>query len=296
VLCLHCTPDLDKLSAHFDPSLPAGGFDGSQGGTAAGGDGESGGTGEDGGTNATAGEGGQDSSSEAGEGGTSAGGKAGAGQGGRGGSGGTSGTGGSAGGGPLPACPGDGCVLLTIPASTATPPPKIGYQQFFTINLDLTAGVDLSDSVITARVRALDFNGTTETVQLYASALPNYNFWGSAGSVALSTLAAGGTLTMDLTNTGTGWDAKHAVSLGVLFKGGSSLALVKLLIEDIQATVKADPSATPKYGPWLFAKQTDVNENPVEQVPGTFATPNVIFPNPYQTVPTTQALWVAPSP
>jgi len=288
-LCVHCTPDLDKLTSTYGQAGSGGtaGFD-EPGGN--GGSGESGGA--EGGTAGAAGAagegGGQAGSNEAGEGGAPEGGK-----GGTGGTGGRGGTGGS--GGVLAVCPGDGCALLTIPADTAKPAPAVGYQQFVTINLDIAAGVDLSDSVISAKVRAIDFKGTTETVQLYASALPSFNFFGNNGITAsLSSLANGGTLTMDLTSTGT-WDAKHAISFGLLFHGGSSLSLVKLLVEDITVAIKADSTPNPKYGPWLFKKQSDVNESVVDKIPGDYNTPNVIFPNAYQAVPGTQALWVAPS-
>lgn len=297
LLCVHCTLDLDKLSAKYGQGGAGGtaGSDDSQGGMFTAGNGESGGMADaEGGTTAGAGEGGQAGSNEAGEGGSNE-----AGMGGTGGTfsgGGRGGTGGS-GGAPLPPCPGDGCVLLTIPADTAKPVPAVGYQQFITINLDIAAGVDLSDSIITAHIRAIDFRGTTETVQLYASALPNYDFWGNNGAtLAISTIAGGGTLTMDLTNTGTDWDATHAISIGLLFHGGSSLSTVKLLVEDITATVKADPTATPKYGPWLFTKRADVNQDPVEKIPASYNVPNVIFPNAYQAVTGTQALWVPPTP
>ncbi|HET7544619.1 MAG TPA: hypothetical protein VFK05_32340 [Polyangiaceae bacterium] len=299
VLCQQCTPDLDKLSLKYGEGGSGGsaGFEDSQGGTVAGGNGEAGETSE-GGTTAGAGEGGQAGSNEPSEGGSSAGGKGGSGgTGATAGTAGSNGTGGSAGTGPLPACPGDGCALITIPADTAMPAPATGYQQFVTINIDLAVGADLSDSIVTAQLRAIDFTGTTETVQLYASALPSFNFWGNKGmTVPLSNLATSTTLSMDLTDTGTGWDNKKVVSVGLLFKGGSKLATVKVLVEDVKVTIKADSTANPKYGPWLFTKSSDVNQDLAEKIPGGYSTPNVIFPNPYQAVPGTQVLWVAPTP
>ena len=262
---------------------------------------ESGGT-EQGGTTGEAGEAGEGGSNEAGHGGSNEAGESGSDDGGKGGTGvggtgATSGTGGSGGAAPLPPCPGDGCVLLTIPGDTASPAPPVNYQQFVTINLDLNAGVDLSDSVITAHVRAIGFKGTTETIQLYASAVPNFNYWGNAAKLSVSAIADGGTLIMDLTDTaGTTWDAKHAMAIGLLVRGGSSLSTIQILIEDIIATVKADPAATPKYGPWLFTRRTDVNETLAEAISASNGVPNVIFPHPYQAVTGTQTLWVAPGP
>jgi len=306
VLCLHCTPDMDKLTADYGQALPGGdaGSDGSQGGTSTGGTEETGGTAPgEGGTAGEAGEGGQ-AGSNVGGGGGSTGGKGGtAGTAGKGGSAGKGGTGGTAGGGgaggigPLPACPGDGCALIVIPADTATPAPVVAYKQYFTINIDLSAGVDLSDSIITTHVRAIDFKGTTETVQLYASALPAFAFWGNRSmTVPLSTLAGGAELTMDLTGDTGSWDAKHVISVGLLFSGGSKLSTVKLLVEDFTATVKADPTAAPKAGPWLFAQQSEVNETPAESVPSTYNVKNILFGNPYQAVPGARPLWVAAGP
>ena len=305
VLCLRCTPDLEKLSTKY--GLGGTGGSGELGGV--GGDEESGGTGAEAGATGEAGEAGEAGSNEAGRAGSSQGGKGGSagkggtGGGGRGGTGGTGGTAGAvvggsgpiAGAGPLPPCPGDGCALIVVPADTAMPVPKVNYKQYVTINLNYSAGVDLSDSIITAHVRAIDFKGTTEAVQLYSSAL-NFAFWGNNGvMLPLSTIADGGTLTMDLTNTG-GWDSKHVVTIGLLMQGGSSLSAVKLLVEDITATVKADPTATPKYGPWLFKQQTEVNENPAESISTTYSIPNIIFANPYEAVPGSRVLWVPPTP
>jgi len=285
VLCVHC----GKVESG---GTEQGGATGEAGEAGQGGSNEAG----QGGSN----EAGQGGSNEAGQGGSNEAGQGGSNEAGQGGSGATSGTaggsGGSGGAAPPPSCPGDGCVLLRIPGDTAIPAPPVDYTQFVTINLDLDAGVDLSDSVITAHVRAIGFKGTTETIQLYASAQPNFNYWGNAANLSVSAIADGGTLSMDLTDTGTTWDAKHVVAIGLLVRGGSSLTTIQILVEDIIATVKADPTATPKYGPWLFTQQTDVNETPAEQISGSFAEPNVIFPHPYQAVTGTQTLWLAPSP
>ena len=232
------------------------------------------------------------SSGSGGKAGSSAGGTDGGGTGGTGGTGGNGGTGGGTGGSGIGGAVNgpciDGCVLLYVPGVT-------NFQQFFTINLNLADGLDLSTVLIQARVRAIDFAGTSENVQFYASATPgSFSFYG-AGTVPLSTMANGVIMSMDLTNTG-GWDHTDVISFGFLIHGASSAspASVQLLVEDIVATVKADPPATPPAGPWAFTMQSDVNENNAEDIPGTYNVQNVIFANPYSAVVGARAVWVPP--
>ena len=323
-LCVRCVPDLDALSQDFGHPRPSGASgsggsagleQGEAGGTVAGGTagGSGGGSSGKGGSHAKAGTGG--GVNAAGTGGSNEGGQSGANQGGEGGaeggqagsgetqggapsagttSGGTTSTGasggvanegGGAGAGPNLPCT-DGCALLDIP-------PDIGFSQFFTINLDLTNGVDLSDSVLTAHLRTIDFTGTTETIQFYASATGFAFFNNNNATVELSSLSDGGTLTMDLTSTGT-WDNTHVISFGFLLHGGSTAVTNQVLVEDISVAVKADPEAMPKVGPWLFTKESDVNEATAETIDTMYSTPNVIFANPYMPVTGAQAIWVPP--
>jgi hypothetical protein len=300
-------------------SAGIGGSSPSEGGTStagksSGGAGKSGGrtSSGKGGTTGGTGDAGQAGSNEAGQSGSNEGGQSGSAQGGVGGSGGTQGkaghggttsaggttssggtsTGGTAaeagaagaGGPELFPCT-DGCAILNVP-------PSANFQQFFTINLDLNNGIDLSDSVFTAHVHAVDFTGSSEAIQFYASAT-GFAFYGNTTQVPLSTLVNGGTLTMDLTSTA-GWDNTKVISFGFLLHGASVPKTVQVLVEDITVAVKADPSATPKVGPWLFTQEADVNETPAEQVPSTYSATNIIFGNPFQAVTGAQAVWQGP--
>jgi hypothetical protein len=327
LFCLRCTPDLDKLSASFGHAGAGGhaglaGAGASQGGAGSGGAG-SGGTGEpggspdngEGGTTAGASEGGEAGSIETGQGGSNEGGEAGAvaaGEGGKGGKGGGAGHGGttaaggttsmagttSAGSGgamagagaggaaPVGPCE-DGCALLYIP-------PTPNFAQFFTINLDLSSGFDLSDSVFTARVRAIDYTGSGDIIQFYASST-GYAFFGGTTNATVASLVNGGTLTMDLTST-PGWDSTHTISFGFLLHGSATPTTVQILVEDITVTVKADPTATPKVGPWLFTQPTDVNDAAAETISTTYSDQNIIFANPYMPAMGSKAIWEPPNP
>jgi hypothetical protein len=329
-LCVHCLPDLDKLSSKYGESPPSE-HSGGAGGSSGSGQGEGGaltGGQMNGGRGGSGGKGGSSTGAKGGKGGSSTGAKGGTGTGATGGSGGTqAGQGGEAGeagvgqsgapqggtsgmmsggssnagssnagssnaagaGGAGPDLPcTDGCVLLYVP-------PSANFQQFFTINLDLANGYDLSDSVFTAHLRAIDFTGTSESIQFYASAT-NYAFWGNGGvSAPLSTLTDGGTLTMDLTNT-PGWDSTHTISFGFLLRGAQTTTTVQVLVEDISVAVKADPQATPKVGPWLFTQESDVNEATAETIDVMYGVNNVIFANPYNAVTGAKAKWEPPGP
>lgn len=326
VLCVHCLPDFDKLSSKYGEPHPPTETSGGAGGSSGSGQGEGGaltGGQMNGGRGGSGGKGGSSTGAKGGKGGSSTGAKGGTGTGATGGSGGTqAGQGGEAGeagvgqsgapqggtsgmtsggssnagssteagaGGAGPDLPcTDGCVLLYIP-------PSANFQQFFTINLDLTNGFDLSDSVFTAHLRAIDFTGTSESIQFYASAT-NYAFWGNGGvSAPISTLTGGGTLTMDLTNT-PGWDSTHTISFGFLLRGAQTTTTVQVLVEDITVAVKADPQATPKVGPWLFTQQSDVNEATAETIDAMYGVDNVIFANPYNAVTGAKAKWVPAGP
>lgn len=255
----------------------------SQGGETTGGSGGTGGKGGKGGSSTSGGHGGTTSA-----GGTpSSGGMSSGGMSGGMSTGGTIGESGAAGAGPALPCV-DGCALVYIP-------PLANFSQFYTINLDLNAGVDLSDSVITAHIRAIDFTGGSDNIQLYASAT-GFSFYGNNGAtLPLSSLADGGVLTMDLTSTGT-WDAKHTISFGFLLHGSSVASTVQVLVEDVMIAVKADPMAMTKVGPWLFTKKSDVNEASAETIPGTYSDQNIIFANPYMAVAGAKAIWVPPGP
>ena len=173
----------------------------------------------------------------------------------------------------------DGCAIMYIPFATGS------AGQFFTINLDITNGVDLSTSVLTARLRTLQ--GSSETIQFYASALPNFNFNGAAAKAPLSSFANGGTITMDLTSTGA-WDHTKVMSFGFSIAGAGIAETVQILVEEVTIT---NSSAV---GPWLFTNQADVNEN--TNVDPNFYTPNILFANPYNAVPGAKGIWMMPSP
>jgi hypothetical protein len=188
--------------------------------------------------------------------------------------------GGEAGSGPAIHCV-DGCAILYLPFDMAS------EQQFFTINLDTANGVNLSTSVLTAHVRTLQ--GSAETIHLYASALPNFKFNGTAPSATVASLANGGTLTMDLTNTNAGtWDNTKVISIGFLISAAATPETVQILVEDVTVT----NSTT--FGPWLFTMQADVNET--STVASNYNTPNILFANNYNTVPGARGIWVPPSP
>jgi hypothetical protein len=160
-----------------------------------------------------------------------------------------------------------------------------GDRQFFTINLDIANGVDLSTSVLTARLRTVQ--GSAETIQMYASALPSYAFYPSPPIVSVASFASGGTITMDLTNTGS-WDHTKVMSFGFLIAGSGTPETLQILVEDITIT----NSAT--VGPWLFKKATDVN--PMTNVDANYNTPNILFANDYNHVNGAKVIWVPPSP
>ena len=171
----------------------------------------------------------------------------------------------------------DGCALLYLPFAATCP-----TSPFFTINLDIANGVNLSTAVITAKVRALDFTGTNESIRFYASALPNYAFY-AASAVSISSLVNGGTLTMDLTNT-PGWDHTKVMSFGFNIGGSDTSPTIWLLVEEI--TITGSSTA----GPWLFRNAADVNES--SNVGANFATPNIIFANNYNHLPGQKAKWI----
>jgi len=276
-LCLHCLPNPDDLEAEYGSGGGGSGGGGSGGQAVDGGTSDGGLAGADGGRggNATAGHAQGGGPANGGKAGENAGGADNAGVKGEGGS--DEPTAGDTGSGPPIACE-DGCAIMYVPFAMAT------ERQFFTINLNVTSGVDLSTSVLTARVRTLQ--GTTETIQMYASALPNYNFYGSAAVVPVASLAGGGTLTMDLSSTGT-WDHTKVMSMGFLIAGAASPDTLQVLVEDITIT------NSPTVGPWLFTMQSDVNEN--TNVGDNYNTPNVLFANAYNRVVGARGIWVKPS-
>jgi len=276
-LSVHCTPGLDGLSDHYG----VGGGTAGSGGQGTSGETSGGGgdvAGSDGGGAAAGGDqGGSSPNAGAGaanEGGTGPAGGSGGGQGEAGSGDAGAGEGGS---GPTKTCV-DGCAIMYVPFVTG------GSGQFFTINLDFMNGVDLSTAIVSARLRTLQ--GTSQLIQLYATALPDFNFHGTA-KTSLASLANGGTLTMDLTNTGSSWDNTKVRSFGFLIDG-TIAETVQILVEEVTIT------NSPTVGPWLFTKQADVNES--SMVDPTFYTPNIFFANPYQQVPGAKGIWMKPSP
>lgn len=275
-LSLHCTPGLDGLSDHYGVGGGAAGSGGR------GSSGETSGGGDVAGSNGGGAAAGGDQGGSSPNGGVSGANDGGTGP--AGGSGGLQGEAGSGdagagegGSGPTQTCV-DGCAIMYIPFAAA------GSGQFFTINLDFTNGVDLSTAIVSARLRTLQ--GTSQLIQLYATALPGFNFHGTA-QTSLASLANGGTLTMDLTNTGSSWDNTKVRSFGFLIDG-TIAETVQILVEEVTITNST------AVGPWLFTKQADVNESAM--VDPNFYTPNILFANPYNQVPGAKGIWMMPSP
>lgn len=281
-------PDLDALSAELENDASGQGGEtssdgsvtggGSTGGAAAGGSSDAGaadgGQGGAEGGGAQGGENGQAGAAQGGDGGVAQSGEGGMGDMGAGGD----LQGGAGGMSPVGLCA-DGCALLYVPFDSST-----GSSQYFTINLNIANGVDLSQSVLTAHLRNAGSEPTTASIQIYASAIPSYAFYG-AQSLPVSSLDGGGTLTLDLTNTGA-WDNTKVISFGFLIQAGGSPVPVSILIEEVLIT------NTDTYGPWLFTQASDVND---ESVAASFNDPDIIFANAYNRIEGAKATWVAAS-
>ena len=197
---LHCSPDFDKLNSGAvggsgtGGSSSDGGLTATEGGTTPGGK-SAGGKSSSGGAPSGAGDtsqGGEDLGGAGGgaagspSGGTSAeGGRSQGGSkstsGGKSSGGGTTGQQGGntgAGGGPDPSIPPpsttcqDGCLDLYVPFTAS------GQQQFFTI---LTGDVNLSQSIVSAKVRVVSFKSSAGFMKLYASSIDNFDYYGGPG-------------------------------------------------------------------------------------------------------------------
>ena len=293
---LHCSPDFDKLNSGAVGGSGTGGSS-SDGGlmTAEGGSttalgGKNSGGKSSGGTAGGAGDtsqGGEDpvfggaagspnGGTTTAEGGRSQGGKSTSG--GKSSAGGTTGQQGGntgAGGAPDPSIPPpsttcqDGCLNLYVPF-TAT-----GQQQFFTI---LTGDVDLSQSIVTAKVRVVSFKSTAGFMKLYASSIDNFDYYGGPG---LEQIHEGDekSLTLDLTGTpknlsGNDWNNKHVLHLGIQINSqpGTMFGPLHLELEEITLSDNALP-------PFDFKTAADVTD---------------MYVNDYQPVPGSAIRWVAP--
>lgn len=276
-LSVRCMPDIEGLSTEFGAAGVAGRARGGSGGLAGGTGGSanpSGGAGAGGvqaGTHAGGSpDGGMPSSAgagaggvpDAGAGGTSAGaaGMAGlGGAGGLGGSGGDAGTAGAGGAGGEPSgsrtCV-DGCAVLHVPFTG----PNQG--QFFTV----TVAGDFSDAVVTVKVRATELGGGA-SIMLYALAEPNYDYWNGTVPVTASSIAAGTTLTMDLTGPTPDWDKTKVVAFGILVFTAASEASYGPVSFEVEE-ILADGT---NFGPWLFddGTYTGLAVNPFDGTPGS---------------------------
>jgi len=156
----------------------------------------------------------------------------------------------------------DGCASLYVPFTNGA------QQQFFTLQL---GSANLSNSIVTAKVRVVKFGCTAGFMKLYASSIDNFDYYGGPN---LTYIAEGDEkiLTLDLTGnpknlSGNDWNNEHVFDIGIQINSQPGAQFGPIFLEVEEISVSDD--AIPAYTFTTAAKTAAFVANPYAAVEGS---------------------------